>query len=79
MSTSTTREAALTAADVREIAATVGFQHAEYCVEQAESQGDASEARAELNRLFNEQALKEPGMDSAELAAANAELLAATN
>lgn len=48
--------ATLTAADVREIAATSGFEHAEFCVEQAESQGDASEARAELTRIFNEQA-----------------------
>jgi len=35
----------ITAADVREIFATSGFSHAEFCVEQAESQGDASEAR----------------------------------
>ena len=49
----------LTAADVREIAKTVSFEHAEFCVEQAESQGDASEARAELNRIFNEQAASE--------------------
>jgi len=43
----------MTASEVRYIAARLGFSHAEFCVEQAESQGDATEARAELNRISN--------------------------
>ena len=44
----------MTAADVREIVEPVGFGHAELCLERAESQGDANEARTELNRMFND-------------------------
>lgn len=44
----------MTAADVREIAAQSGFTHAEFCVEQDESQlgrEALADARAELRKL----------------------------
>ena len=44
----------INAAQVREIVAECGFDYAEFCVEQAESQCDVRGARAELNRIWNE-------------------------
>lgn len=51
----------ITVADLREIAATAGLRHAEFCIDQMESQ-DGSEAvaelRAELARLIDAQSAK---------------------
>lgn len=62
----------LTAADVREIAAERGFSAAEEAVIQAETQCDVSEARAELNRLFNQQSAASAAEMDADIAGLDA-------
>ncbi len=47
----------MTRREIRSLIRAVGFHHAEYCLQQAESQGACRAARAEYNLLWSKSAL----------------------